>query len=115
MSPSIMYNTDGYMRYLNTRVRGGHLALRGYMNDDWQYRIMASYREAWGTPFIPARQDRYQASMLIECTYAPHTLDGWQFCGAVAIDAGNLIGDNTGISLSVKKSGKLFSFKKKTK
>ena len=115
MSPSIMYNTDGYMRYLNTRVRGGHLALRGYMNDDWQYRIMASYREAWGTPFIPARQDRYQASMLIECTYAPHTLDGWQFCGAVAIDAGNLIGDNTGISLSAKKSGKLFSFKKKTK
>ena len=113
MSPSIMYNTDGYMRYLNTRIRGGHIALRGYMNTDWQYRIMASYREAWGTPFIPAKEDKRQGSMLIECTYAPQKLAGWQFCGAVAVDAGNLIGDNVGISLSVKKSGTLFNFKKK--
>lgn len=113
MSPSIMYNTDGYMRFLNTRIRGGHIALRGYFDNDWQYRILASYREAWGTPFIPARVDKYQGSMLIECTYAPQKLGGWQFCGAVAIDAGNLIGDNVGISIGIKKSGNLFNFKKK--
>lgn len=113
MSPSIMYNTEGFMRFLNTRVRGGHIALRGYMNNDWHYRIMASYREAWGTPFFPASEDRYQGSMLIECTYEPQKLNGWQFCGAVAVDAGNLIGDNVGISLSVRKSGDLFKFKKK--
>lgn len=112
MSPSIMYNTDGYMRYLNTRVRGGHIALQGYMNSNWQYRIMASYREAWGTPFIPAKEDKYQGSMLIECTYSPQKLDGWKFCGAVAVDAGNLIGDNVGICLSITKSGSLFKFKK---
>lgn len=112
MSPSIMYNTDGYMRYLNTRIRGGHIALQGYINNDWQYRVMASYREAWGTPFIPAREDKYQGSMLIECTYTPSKLNGWKFCGSVAVDAGNLIGDNVGICLSVVKSGSLFKFKK---
>ena len=115
MSPSIMYNTDGYMRYLNTRVRGGHIALQGYMNNDWQYRIMASYREAWGTPFIPAREELYQGAMLIECTYAPTRLAGWKFCGAIAVDAGNITGDNVGISLSIVKSGILFHFKKNEK
>ena len=113
MSPSIMYNTDGYMRYLNTRTRGCHIALQGYADNDWQYRIMASYREAFGTPFIPARKTLHQGSMLIECTYSPIALDGWQFCGSVAIDAGTLIGDNVGVSIGVVKSGNLFSFKKK--
>lgn len=115
MSPSIMYNTDGYMRYLNTRVRGGHFALQGYMSNDWQYRIMASYREAWGTPFIPAREDKYQGSLMIECTYTPVKLKGWSFCGTIAVDAGNLIGDNAGICISVSKSGTLFNFKKNNK
>ena len=112
-SPSIMYNTDGYLRYNNTRVRGGHIALQGYIKNDWQYRFMASYREAWGTPFIPSPEDLCQGSILIECTYSPTKLCGWKFCGAIAIDAGNLIGNNAGISLSATKSGNLFSFKKK--
>lgn len=115
MSPSIMYNTDGYMRYLNTRVRGVHLALQGYMNNDWQYRIMASFREAWGTPFIPAREDKHQGAMLIECTYTPMKLNGWRFCGSIAVDAGNLTGDNVGIMFSISKSGTLFNFKKNDK
>lgn len=113
MSPSIMYNTDGYMRYLNTRVRGGHMALQGYIASEWQYRFMASYREAWGTPFIPARYDLCQTSLLLECTYTPQMLEGWKFCASVAGDIGNLIGNNIGLSLSVVKSGNLLSFKKK--
>ena len=113
MSPSIMYNTDGYMRYLNTRVRGYHAALQGYLHNEWQYRLMASFRQAWGTPFIPASHDLCQFASLIECTYTPAKLDGWQFCAAAAVDAGNLIGNNWGISISIVKSGTLLNFNKK--
>lgn len=113
MSPAIMYNTDGYLKFTNTRIRGGHVAVQGYFHNDWQYRVMASYRQAFGTPFFPAYNDRCQGSVLIECTYEPQSLDGWKFCGALAFDAGNIIGDNMGISISVVKSGNLISFKKK--
>ena len=113
MSPSIMYNTDGYMKYVNTRVRGGHVALQGYFHNDVQYRFMASYRQAFGTPFFPAYNERCQGSMFIECTYTPQQLDGWKFCGSIAGDLGNITGNNVGISISVIKSGNLISFKKK--
>ena len=112
MSPSIMYNTDGYLRFLYTRVRGGHFAIGGFFDDEWQYRLMASYRISLGTPFIPARSTYRQGAMLIECRYTPQRLKGWSFCGAVAVDAGNMTGDNVGVSLSVVKSGSLFRFKK---
>ena len=111
-SPSIMYNTDGYLRFLYTRVRGGHFAIGGFFDDEWQYRLMASYRISLGTPFIPARSTYRQGAMLIECRYTPQRLKGWSFCGAVAVDAGNMTGDNVGVSLSVVKSGSLFRFKK---
>lgn len=114
MSPSIMYNTDGYMRYLNTRVRGYHVALQGYFLNEWQYRFMSSYRQAWGTPFIPARYDLSQFAALLECTYRPAKLEGWQFRAAIAVDAGNLIGDNLGISIKIIKGGTLFKFNKKS-
>lgn len=112
MSPSIMYNTDGYLRFLYTRLRGGHFALQGYMDNEWQYRIMGSVRTSWGTPFIPLRKTAHQGSLLIECSYSPAKLNGWKFCGAVAIDAGNILENNTGICISVVKSGTLLHFKK---
>lgn len=115
MSPSIMYNTNGYMRYLNTRVNGCHIAIQGYVAHDWKYRIMGSYRQAWGTPFVPAVEDLCQGSMLIECTYTPTQLKGWEFCAAIAADAGNLIGNNMGLSIRVVKSGNLFTFDHKQK
>lgn len=112
MSPSVMYNTDGYLRYLHTRLRGVHIALGGYMDECWQYRIMASYRRSWGTPMLPASHDYRQGALLIECSYTSPKLPGWRFGGAVAVDAGNITGDNTGISFSVSKCGTLFSFGK---
>lgn len=112
MSPSIMYNTNGYLRFLYTRVRGIHLAIGGFFDDEWQYRLMASYRTSLGTPFIPARSTYHQGAMLIECSYTPKKLKNWSFCGAVAVDAGNMTGDNVGVSISIVKSGSLFRFKK---
>lgn len=112
MSPSIMYNTDGYLRFLYTRLRGGHLALQGFMNDEWSYRLLGSVRTSWGTPFIPLRKTVHQASFLIECSYTPAKLQGWSFCGSVALDYGDMLGDNTGIFISIAKSGTLFKFKK---
>lgn len=112
MSPSIMYNTDGYMRFLNTRIRGFHAALQGYFTDEWQYLAKASFSQAWGTPFIPAPEERCNTSAYIEVTYTPAQLNGWKFCGAAGLDVGNIYGNNYGISISVVKSGTLFTFKK---
>ena len=53
--PSPFYNLDGYMRYVDTRLRGFHVGLEGRPLPHLGYRLLASYREAFGTPLIPRR------------------------------------------------------------
>ena len=40
MAKSLLYNTDGYMRYKHNRIRGVHLGASGYIAPEWKYKIL---------------------------------------------------------------------------
>ena len=105
---SPLYNLDGYMRYRDNVLRGFHAAIAGWFLDDWSYRLMASYRKAWGTPIIPRAVSVDDFSMMIEAAF--HTYKGLTFHAQVAMDRGSLYGNNWGAMLGISYSG-AFNFK----
>lgn len=107
MLKSPLYNLDGYMRFTDTRLRGVHLAVEGRPLPLWNYRVMFSWRKAWGTPYIPSPRTREDVSAMIECGYRWHNLPQLNIKGQLAIDRGKLYGDNFGFLLSVSYAGLL--------
>ena len=105
---SPLYNLDGYMRFRDNVLRGFHAAITGWFLDDWSYRLMASYRKAWGTPIIPRAVSVDDFSMMIEAAF--HTYKGLTFHAQVAMDHGSLYGNNWGAMLGISYSG-AFNFK----
>ena len=109
---STIYNTDGYMRYRDNRIRGFHLGVNGKVNEHLDYRVLLSHRTSWGTPFIPALEKRHDTSMMVEADYTfPHH-PNLHLKGQIAFDAGNLIGNNVGALVSLTYKGDL-TFKSK--
>ena len=89
MAPGPIYNQDGYMRFVHTRVRAIHAAVTGHIGTQWQYRVMASRRAAWGTTLMPMTKAT-STSLLAEATYSPAQLNGLSIKAMLATDHGNL-------------------------
>lgn len=105
MAPSPIYNQDGYMRFVHTRVRAIHAAVTGHIGSQWQYCIMASRRAAWGTSLMPMEKAA-STSLMAQATYTlVNWLDGLQIKAMIATDHGSLIGNNVGGLLSITYSG----------
>lgn len=112
MTRSPLYNTDGYLRFTDNRMRGFHLAVMGELGSQVSYRAMLSWRKSFGTPFVPRLQPLTCTSMMLEALYSPRWLPGLQFKAQLAHDHGTLYGgNNTGALLSITYNG-IFSFKK---
>ena len=107
---SPLYNLDGYMRYRDNVLRGFHAAVEGWFNSEWSYRLMGSYRKAWGTPLIPRAGCVDDFSMALEANY--HTYNGWAFMAKFAMDRGTLYGNNWGGMLGITYRGAIY-FKKR--
>ena len=107
---SPLYNQDGYMRYRDNVMRGFHAAVTGWFSGSWSYRLMGSYRKAWGTPIIPRPGSVDDLSLALEARVCTH--HGWQVLGQVAMDHGSLYGNNWGTLLGISYHGG-FSFKKR--
>lgn len=99
---SPIYNTDGYMRFTDNRVRGFQLGADGRIGSRVDWRALFSYRTSWGTPFLPAPEKRHDTSMMVEASYAVPGVPGLSVAGALAFDAGSLYDDNFGALLKVK-------------
>ena len=108
---SPLYNQDGYMRYRDNLLRGFHAAIQGWLHEDWSYRLKASYRKAWGTPIIPRAGSVDDFSMALQLNYRP-SYGPWCVNATVAMDRGNLYGNNWGGMLGITYSG-AFNFKKR--
>ena len=106
---SPLYNQNGYMRYRDNVLRGFHAAIKGWLNNDWSYRLMGSYRKAWGTPIIPRAGSVDDFSMMLETSYHEHY--NWIFKAQIAMDHGSLYGNNFGVCLGISYHGS-FNFKK---
>ncbi|MCH4154919.1 MAG: capsule assembly Wzi family protein [Muribaculaceae bacterium] len=105
---SPLYNLDGYMSYTCNRMRGFHVGVSGSMAKYIDYRVLASYRKSWGTPFIPFLQTKHDFSALFEATLLPETIEkGLSMKVQLALDRGTLYGNNASILFSISYSGLL--------
>ena len=102
---SPLYNQDGYMRYRDNVLRGFHAAVKGFINEDWSYRLMGSYRKAWGTPIIPRAGSVDDFSMMLQVNCHPGAILGCVISASVAMDRGSLYGNNFGAMLGISYSG----------
>ncbi|MBD5231801.1 MAG: capsule assembly Wzi family protein [Bacteroidales bacterium] len=105
--PGTIYNTDGFLRITDNRVRGFRLGAEGHIDDTLTWRALLGYRTSWGTPLLPKPERTSCTSMLMEATWQPPMLPGVGLRGAIAWDAGKLLGNNFGAMLTISYSGAL--------
>ncbi len=110
--PGTIYNKDGYLLVKDNRLRGFHAGISGTIYEPLQYRLLVSYRKSWGTYTCPRTETAHDTSVMLEGVYSFRQVKGLQIKGQLAIDRGNLLGDNFGALLSVSYQGILNIFKK---
>ena len=103
LSPS--YNENGSLSMPNTRIRSYHIGIEGQPLNEWNYRLMGSYTRHWGSYADPLVNPEGVISVMLEISYIPLMLKGWEFVGTIATDYSNLISNNIGGMISVKKIG----------
>lgn len=105
--PGPAYNADGSITFRSNRVKAQHIGLCGNPTDEWSWRVLATYARYWGTYGNPLDKVRKQAYTLAEVTYLPAWTKGWSVTLAGALDRGNYLGNSTGGSLTLRKTGSL--------
>lgn len=102
---SPVYNTDGYLRFTDNRLRGFQAGISGSPFAGFDYRVVGGYRCSWGTPFAPALKKRTSASAMIEGNYALPQVKGLSLKLQLAFDAGSLTGDRFGALIGISYNG----------
>jgi len=107
MSP--IYNKDHSMMFQSNRMTARHLGMSGNPINDLSYRILISYTRNWGryNKLFTTDSGAYPSvktdiSTLYELTFSPHKLSGWSFVASAATDRGDMLGNNTGVMLTVR-------------
>ena len=103
LSPN--YNESGSLFMRFTRLRSYHIGAEGSPYGGWAYRVMGSYTRHWGAYSSPLPNPADVISTMLEVTHTSERFRGWQFTGVVAIDHSDLIGNNVGGMVTIKKSG----------
>lgn len=109
--PSPLYNRDGYLRYVDTRLYGLHAGVEGLIVDGLDYRVLCGWRKAFGSGYIPRKYPVENFSMSVELNWRlprnPHLnvmLKG-------GIDHGRIYGNNHGVMIGLSYTGD-FNLKK---
>lgn len=103
--PSTLYNIDGYMRYVDTRLRGFHVGLSGTLSDRLDYRLLAGYRKGFGTAYFPRKSPVHDTSVLLEATWRVPRVSGLTVHAQVAADWGTIYGNQCGALLGIAYRG----------
>lgn len=114
-SPMVMapiYNADGYPEFIFNRMRGVHVAAMGSPTADIDYRVMFGWQKGYAMGRTPLPHAKTDVSAMVEINWqAKSLLDGLSLNCRVAIDRGELRGDNFGAALAVRYTGS-FNLKK---
>jgi len=102
---SPIFNEDHLMFLRSTRVIGHHIGFEGQPCDEIGYRVLASYTRNWGTYHRPLPEMQTNFSALLEVTWRPKKLKGWEGSLSIAGDRGTLISNNFGVGIKISKSG----------
>ncbi len=103
---SPLYNENGWIDVADSRFWGLHLGMSGSPLDNLHYRLLATWQKGFGTYLNPFLHPQENLSLLAEIAYTlpEHSpLKGWSIKGAFALDRGKLLGDNTGMQLTIGK------------
>lgn len=93
-------NSDGYIGTNGNRLRAWHIGIKGEPTEQVEYRCLLSYEKNWGTYKLPFAYPREDVSLLIEAT--AH-LNGCHLTVSFGQDWGKLLGNNTGLQVTMKK------------
>lgn len=108
--PAPIYNKDGYMAYVDSRVRGFHVGVTGKVGNVG-YRLLGGYRKGWGDGRQPTVTTRHDTSMMLEGAYILPSMPAISLKAQVGFDSGNMFGDNFGGCVTVAYRGS-FNFGK---
>lgn len=109
---SPIYNLDGYMRFVDNKVRGFHAAVEGCISPRVYYIAKVSYREAWGSGYVPRMRKVHDTSASIETAWQMPSVNGLTLKGAVAMDRGDIFGNNFGVMVSLVYKGRISKWKR---
>lgn len=99
---SPIYNTNGIQRILNNRVEAFHIGLEGDAMDWLGYRALYTRSNNWGTYEVPFKDIKVNRSAMLELTFKPQVMRGWSIAASLALDNGDLYGNNCGGMLTIK-------------
>lgn len=102
---SPLYSETATMNMPYTRICSHHIGCEGSPTPQLGYRFMGSWSKHWGSYDDPLPEPQTQLSLMTELSYIPSRWTGWQFTGAFAIDRSQLIGNNLGAMLTIRKQG----------
>lgn len=98
------YNEDKFLNYVDNRASAWHLGINGDISRTFTYLAKISYREGYGTPFIPLPQKHHSFDSILQIDY---NQEHWQFSASCALTQGNVYGDSFGFGLKIKYYGKI--------
>ena len=77
---SPIYNKNGSLSVLDNRVKAWHLGVNGEITDRISYLVKGSYREGWGTYFVPLSSKHHSFDAMLQGSYH---VGPWQFSAAL--------------------------------
>lgn len=107
-TPMVMapvYNTDGYMAFVGTRMRGIHLAVTGKIGDRMDLRFKLGHRKAWGSGYVQLAEPLTSTSFMLEGSYRFKAVPGLKARLAIALDHGTMPGNTFGSMLTLSYDG----------
>ncbi len=106
---SPVYNRDFNQRFVSNRVLMYHVGVEGGIGSHFDYRTLLTSTCHWGTYEDPFNKTKRITSCMIEGTYLSGDTYGWNFGLSLGfdLDSGDMLGNNTGVMLTVSKSWKV--------
>lgn len=105
---SPIYNSDKAPLFLSTLQKSLHFCVTGTIFDNLRYRLKYTNTKTWGEPFSLLPETRSNNSVCLDLNYRYRT---FTFNMTAALDNGTIYGNNSGILLSVRKTGYIFKMK----
>ncbi|MDE6049831.1 MAG: capsule assembly Wzi family protein [Paramuribaculum sp.] len=111
-TPMVMgpiYNLDGYNCVIGNRMRGVHVAARGWLHGNMSWEAKFGWRKAYGNGFMALVPPRHSYSALASFKWYVPAVKNLTVKGSLALDRGKLPANTFGAEISVAYSGVIFS------
>ena len=102
---SPIYNAGHQNMFLHNRVDAWNIGLKGDPTKQVSWKMRMSGINSWGTYDIPTKHVQHDFSMLVQASWHPARLKGWEGTLSVGLDYGNLIGKSAGVGITISKTG----------